>query len=193
MFPVALGGSLVFGAGLLAAASFSEGALVASRTAAQCIGWLFVMAAVVGLTSLRYSSFGKLGAAVVAFLCGLAVLYVAYFEWGEIPDAPIRAAAAEALPAREPEYKVTLASMQIVTPEPKRQKKETRARIAPSQAVVDPCSAVTGVESLQCKRCAEKLGVAWVVCRESARLEYCQGREGDERACPSAIPFSPPG
>jgi len=175
MFLTALAVSLALGAGLLAAASYSEGTLIALRTAAQGIGWLLVLAAVVGLTGRRRAGFGKLGAATVAFLSGLAVLYVAYFEWGQVPDAPIRHAAAEILPARELVYKAPLAS------------------IASPQAAADPCASLTGVDSLQCRRCAEKLGVAWIVCQESARLEYCQGRQDDEATCPSAIPFSPPG
>jgi len=193
MFLFVLGGSLVFGAGLLAAASYSEGTLLALRTVALVIGWLFILATVVGLTGLRQASFGRLGAATVTFLSGLAVLYMAYFQWGQVLEAPIRHAAAETLPAREPEYKVTLASMQIATSEPEHRKKEIVTRILPSQAVVDPCASLGGVESLQCRRCAEKLGVAWIVCRESARLDYCQGRDNDETTCPSAIPFSPPG
>ena len=41
--------------------------------------------------------------------------------------------------------------------------------------------------------CSEKLGISWIVCREQARLEYCEGRQADEATCPSAIPYSPPG
>jgi len=201
MFLITLAASLALGTGLLAAASLSDGTLLACKTAAQVIGWLFILATVIGLAGLRRASFGRLGAAAVAFLSGLAVLYVAYFQWDQaVVEPPIRYAAAETLPAREHIYRATLASMQFVTPAetkdvPPQQKPKRKdpIAIAPSQAAAEPCASLTGVESMQCRRCAEKLSVAWVVCRESARLEYCQGREGDEAACPSAIPFSPPG
>ena len=103
-----LGGSLVLGTGLLAAASFSDGALVAFRTAAQLIGWLFVCAILLGSYArasrgegwrgLRRAGFGEISAATITFLSGIAVLYVSYFEWGEIPHT--RHAAAEVLAAR---------------------------------------------------------------------------------------------
>ena len=40
MFLILLGGSLTFGAALLAAVIYTEGALVALRSAAEMIGWL---------------------------------------------------------------------------------------------------------------------------------------------------------
>lgn len=204
MFLLILGGSLIFGAGLLAAASYSEGMLLAIRTAAQSIGWLLLLATAVGLSGLRRRAFGQLGATTVTLLGGLAVLYVSYFQWGTVqetmqgtiqaavPDAPVRYSAAERLPEHEPVYKATLASLEIIAPAPAPIKK-----VSPVPAVADACAPLTGVESLQCRRrCAEKTGVAWIVCQESARLEYCEGRQ-DETACPSAIPsanlYSPPG
>ena len=54
-------------------------------------------------------------------------------------------------------------------------------------------SALTGVASLQCLRCANEAFVSRLLCQERARLEYCQRREGLEPQCPSAIPVSPPG
>src|SRR5688572_32697483 len=107
MVLVLLGGSLILGAGLLAAANFSDGALLAFRTAAQLIGWLFVCTILLGsyarasrgagLTGLRRAGFGEISAATVTFLSGIAVLYVSYFEWGEMPRATIGHAAAQAL------------------------------------------------------------------------------------------------
>lgn len=94
MFLLTLGGSLVLGAGLLAAASYSEGTFLALRTAAQAVGWLLLLATVVGIQGLRQATFGALGTATVTFVSGLAVLYMAYFQWGEAPQAAIRHAAA---------------------------------------------------------------------------------------------------
>ena len=196
MFLFALGGSLVLGAGLLATASYSEGTLVAVSTVAQSIGWLFILATIVGLTGLRHATFGRLGAATVTFLSGVTLLYMSH-ESGQVLEAPIRYAAAEALPAHEPVYKiiegeflvpaVALASVQAVTPvttkevqpESRLAGRKTVAALAAPQAAAD--------------RCTEKTGWAWVVCQERARLEYCEGREADEATCPSAIPHSPPG
>jgi hypothetical protein len=69
---------------------------------------------------------------------------------------------------------------------------------AESTSVVDPCSSLPGVDALQCRRCAQKSGLAWLMCQESARLEYCEGKAADEALCPSAIPAAtteqvPPG
>lgn len=191
MFLLMLGGSLVLGAGLLAAASYSEGALVAIRTAAQVIGWLFLLATVIGLSGLRRATSGQLTAATVTLVSGLAVLYVSYFHWGTMPDAPIRYAAAEVLPARQIVYQV----IEDVTaaPEPIRPTKVIVAAIAPVPVVANACASLKGLESLQCNRCSEKLGLSWIACQESARLEYCEGRQEDEASCPSAIPYSPPG
>lgn len=187
MFLLALGSSLVLGTGLLAAASYSEGTLIAVSTAARGIGWLFILATIVGLAGLRHAAFGRLGAATVTFLSGVTLLYLSYLEPGQILDAPIRHAAAETLPAYEPVYKATLASMEVVMPvatkevppENKPVARKTVAAIAAPQAAAD--------------RCTETLGWARVVCQERARLEYCEGREGDEAACPGPVPYSPPG
>jgi hypothetical protein len=69
---------------------------------------------------------------------------------------------------------------------------------SPRREVVDPCSSLGGLEALQCKRCGDKRGVAWLLCQERARLEYCEGRSAGEALCPSAIPAArtdhvPPG
>lgn len=210
MFLLVLGGSLIFGAGLLAAASFSEGMLLAIRTAAQSIGWLLLLATAVGLSGLRRGAFGQLSAAMVALLGGLAVLYVSYFQWetmqgamqASVPAAPmppIRNAAADLPPEHEPVYKATLASLETFAPAPaplpSPSSSPIKKKISPVPAVADACASLKGIESLQCRRCAEKTGVGWIVCQESARLEYCEGRQ--DEACSSAIPsanlYSPPG
>jgi hypothetical protein len=54
--------------------------------------------------------------------------------------------------------------------------------------VADPCASLSGAASLQCQRCSSSSGLSWLFCQESARLEYCQGRDGLEAACPSVIP-----
>jgi hypothetical protein len=76
MFLILLGASLTFGAGLLATAIYTEGALLALRT-------------------MRRASFGPICAASVTSCSGVAVLYMSYFfEWNEQPFPAIRHAAA---------------------------------------------------------------------------------------------------
>jgi hypothetical protein len=76
---------------------------------------------------------------------------------------------------------------------PRAQVRKIVASAQPVSLVTDACSALTGVESLQCSRCAEQLGFSWVLCQERVRLEYCASEAGDERTCPSPIPHAHPG
>ncbi len=101
MFLILLGGSLTFGAALLATVIYTDGALVALRTAAEIIGWLLLLATVAGLVGMRRASPGPLCAASVTLCSGLAALYMSYFfEWHEVPRAPMRLAAAESFYVR---------------------------------------------------------------------------------------------
>jgi hypothetical protein len=203
MFLTMLAGSLVVGASLFAAATFSEGALVASRTAAQVIGWLFVLATLAGAVALRrHPSLGKLTAAGVTMASGALLLYVAHFEWSElhagqvVHAAELKTIAIERLEAPAPALAAALGMKEIPvaampTAEPE---KPLLAAMGPSALrVKDSCVALGGVESVQCSRCSQKEGLAWLVCQESARLEYCQNRMQDEANCPSPIPASYPG
>jgi hypothetical protein len=200
MFLILLGGSLTFGAALLATVIYTEGALLALRTAAQVIGWLFVFATLAGFAGLRRASFGRLSAATVTLCSGVAVLYMSYFfEWTELPRAPIRHAAAETfhIRAMPVAYKVIEPVMRpaevpevVKVPQPRR---KPAASVRPVMLAANACSTVTGVESLQCDRCSDKFGFAWLACQESVRLDYCETELGDERICPSPIPQSHPG
>ena len=119
MFALLLGSALALGAGLLASASLSEGALVASRTAAQVIGWLLLASPLVALGRLQ-RRLTELSAAGIAFSAGAAILYVAYFEWGTPPSFP-EANAAEVVPsvaAGPVSMPVAVAIKQIVVPLP---------------------------------------------------------------------------
>lgn len=200
MFLILLGGSLTFGAALLATVIYTQGALLALRTAAQVIGWLFVLATFAGFVGLRRASFGRISAATVTLCSGVAVLYMSYFlEWNELPRAAIRHAAAETFDVRpvpvaykviEPVMRPAEVAAVVEVPRPRR---KAAASVRPVMLASTTCSTVTGVESLQCDRCSDKLGFAWVTCQESVRLEYCETELGDERTCPSPIPQSHPG
>jgi hypothetical protein len=210
-----LGAPLLMGAGLFGAASYTDGTLIAARSAAQLIGWLFVFSTLAALCvrasqrdafkGLRHATFGEVTAAAVTFFSGVLMLYVSYFEWSEFPTAPVRYAMAETVP-----YKLidglppvpTLVSTRTVTPLHTKHTAEIQHLVGPAKEVVaqvslprakkDPCSAFAGVESLQCHRCIKESGLSLLMCHESARLEYCAERQGVEPSCPSAIPYSPP-
>ena len=198
MFLIILGASLTLGTALLAVVSFTEGALVTSRTAAQVIGWLFVIATLFGLAGLRRASPGQICAVGVTLCSGLVVLYMSYFfEWTTLPHATISHAAAETLSARPVAYKVIGPVMRPAEiQEAAKAPAPRRNLVAVAQAVsppADACSALTGVESLQCDRCSDKVAFAWVMCQERVRLEYCNSEAGEERICPPPIPHSHPG
>jgi hypothetical protein len=127
-----------------------------------------------------------------------------FLEWHEVARAPIRLAAAESFSAENfyvravpVAYKVIEPVMrpaqvaEVVKVPPPRRKPAAAAR--PVVLAANACSAVTGLESVQCDRCSDKLGLAWVACHESVRLQYCETELGDERTCPSPIPVSYPG
>jgi len=207
MFLLFLSASLTFGAALLVTVSFTEGALLALRSAAEIIGWLFVLATVAGLAGLRHASVGRICATGVTLCSGLAVLYMSYFfEWHELQRPVVRHAVPPALLVRPVAYtyktiEPIAAPSALALPEAGKTAKPSAARAKPVavttrvtlRGVSDGCSTLGGVESLQCNRCSEKLGFARVTCHESVRLQYCETELGDERTCPSPIPQSYPG
>lgn len=204
MFLTVLGSTLALGAGLLAAAGYSEGTLLAARTAALTIGWLLLLATLVGVQGVRRRRLAEIGTTIVVSVSGIAVLYLSYFQWSELPEVPVRLAVTEVLPEEE-------LDMNLVASEPLAASasfvsvpvvaRVVAPRIADrpqieNKPVADPCSSLRGLEALQCRRCGEKGGFARMMCQESARLEYCEG-PGVEAVCPSVIPSasldSPPG
>lgn len=186
MFLFMLGGSLVLGFSLFAAASYTEGTLIAARTAAEVIGWLLVLAALAGAVALRQPDFGKVTAAGVSLCCGLLLVYVAHFEWSEMAHA-----AADALPLRS-ELKI------IEAPSPALAAamgmKEIPVATFSPRATETPllAAAITTIAPKAKDACRDEVGLAWFFCQERARLEYCESRVADP-LCPSPIPASYPG
>jgi len=86
-----------------------------------------------------------------------------------------------------------LVGKSIPAPQPKLVAAARPAAARPTARAANECTTLSGVESLQCNRCSEKLGFARVTCHESVRLQYCETELGDERTCPSPIPQSYPG
>ncbi|HEX7219597.1 MAG TPA: hypothetical protein VF280_10305 [Burkholderiales bacterium] len=193
MFLFMLGGSLVLGFSLFAAASYSEGTLIAARTAAEVIGWLLMLAALAGAVALRQPNIGKVTAAGVSLCCGLLLVYIAHFQWTEVAHA----AAAATLPLRS-ELKM------IEAPSPALAAamgmKEIPAALPPTVAFEKPmpfekpllAAAIATIAPKPKDACRDEVGLAWFLCQERARLEYCQTRAYDE-TCPSPIPASYPG
>jgi hypothetical protein len=194
MFLTLLCGTLALGAGLLAAAGYSDGAIVAARTAALTIGWLLLVATLLGMQGVRRRRPAQLGTTVVVFVSGIGVLYLSYFHWAELPQPALRLAAGPIV--HEPALETELVTEPLVAsaifvsapvlgrvtsaPIVKKPRIETKP-------IVDPCASLAGVEAAQCSRCLGKSGIARMMCQESARLEYCEGRPADE-VCPSPIP-----
>lgn len=202
MFLTMLGASLVVGASLLAAASFSEGALVAAKSAAQVIGWLLLLSTLISLAVLRRGHLAGIGAAAVSLAGGLGVLYFAHFRWDEVEHRALRRTAAQPLPFHALDYKFIApaalvvpvsAPQPIVRLEERVPPLEVAARAVPPPAPADACASLAGVEFLKCRRCGDTSGIARITCDESARLEYCEGRPADDALCPSPIPASYPG
>ena len=205
MFLILLGGSLALGAGLFVAASFTAGTLVSVRTVAAIIGWLFVLATLGCLLGLRQSSFARLTAGAITFCSGLLLVYVAHFEWAEIRPVPSVYAAAEpihsglkVIEAPTPKLAAALGISESAVPPPPKSSPPTKPVFAVAsaphlRAQPAPCAALSGIESLQCLRCSEKSGLAAILCRESARLEFCEGHHASDAMCPSPFPQSYPG
>ena len=105
MFLALLCGTLALGAGLLAAAGYSEGTVVAARTAALTIGWLLLVATLVGMQGVRRRRPAEHATTVVVFVSGIGVLYLCYFHWAQLPQPAVRLADGPIVhePARETE------------------------------------------------------------------------------------------
>jgi hypothetical protein len=194
MFLALLCGTLALGAGLLAAAGYSEGTVVAARTAALTIGWLLLVATLVGMQGVRRRRPAEHATTVVVFVSGIGVLYLCYFHWAQLPQPAVRLADGPIVhePALETELVAEPLVASAIFVSPRVVAQVTSAPIVEkprieTRPIVDRCSSLGGVEATQCSRCLGKSGIARMMCQESARLEYCEGRPTDE-VCPSPIP-----
>src|SRR6185503_14214579 len=105
----------------------------------------------------------------------------AHFEWSEMAHAAV-----DTLPLRSelkviempsPTLAAALGMKEIALPEKTSLVAETPLLAAVATTAPrfkEACGSLGGVESLQCNRCANKVGLAWFFCQESARLEYCE-------------------
>jgi hypothetical protein len=219
MFHWLLGITLLLGGATLTCASYSEGALVSFRSAAELTGWLCVSAIVLTLCTLPARSGGlrrilppslaQFTAGATTLLTGSLLLYVTYFEWSELPVplVPSAASAAATDQALAASPKLFPTGTVVVAPLPPAQpalttslaaaagstsRERSPARRAADDYVDDPCSSLSGIASLQCQRCATGGWFSRLLCDERARLEYCADQQGAHPGCPSAIPASAP-
>jgi hypothetical protein len=213
-FASLLGVALIASLVLLAYSSQAPHPLIKFRAAVQISGWLCVLAVLIGFSARvarRRRALGEVVAAATVLFTGAAMLYVSYYEWS---DAPMAAVAARPLVAKTmapiPKSSASIAkATRFPAPAqsaglggaavggtakvPVSGNERARLLVAARSAVVieDRCSGLTGAVSLQCLRCAEATGVSGFFCQERARLEYCNGRNAPDPACPSVIPTSP--
>jgi len=210
LLAVALIASLV----LLAYSSQAPHPLIKFRSAVQISGWLCVLAVLIGFSARvarRRRQLGEVVAAATAFFTGASMLYVSYYEWSDVPmaavagrprvaksTAPIPKSSAAIVKATQipgPAQSAALRGAAVggTAKVPVSANERPRLLVAARSAVVvdDRCSGLTGAASLQCLRCAESTGLSGLFCAERARLEYCNGRDAIDPACPSVIPTSP--
>lgn len=144
-------------------------------------------------------AFGYFVAMTLVVSAGVLTMYLSH------PAPPKAVAEAPRLHTSEARAEVT-EPMKIAPKAPEVRKHATPPRSAPrakvsaapvlvaaaEPIVADPCASLSGAASLQCLRCSSSSGLSWLLCQESARLEYCQGRERLEAACPSVVPGASP-
>jgi hypothetical protein len=184
-----LAAPLLMGASLLGV-SYSDGTLIAARSAAQVIGWLLVFFSTLaalcmrasqrrGDRELRHLTFAEVTACATAFFCGVSMLYVSYFEWSELPSGPIRSAAAQAPAYSEPDYKIihglppvaTLAGARFVS-QPVARREVSLLKSEPDRSLigVPTKNVVAQVSLLRAKEgsCSAFAGVEFLQCNRCA-------------------------
>lgn len=192
-FAVLLGAALIGSVGLCVYATQAPGALIRYRTAVQISGWLCLVAVLIGFCARvprNRRHLGELTAAATAFFTGVAMLYLSYFQWSELPTAPAGPVAAKSAPRV---WNPAASAPPALAWSPKSSAAaggSARAVPAalPPTAVAVPVAAVPVAKE---DACAAATGLSRLFCEERARLEYC-GTHDDDAACPSVIPASPP-
>ncbi len=182
-FAVLLSAAVVASVGLCVYASQWAGALISYRAAVEISGWLCLLAVLLGFSARvarHRRHLGEVTAAATAFFTGVAMLYLSYFQWSELPTTPAAPLAVETAPVWNPAASVPL----------------TVAWSRPSAAAGGSAPAAPRVATA---RTAEPLVVPAptqvaavpVAVEERSRREYCAAPDDADPACPSVIPASP--
>lgn len=204
VFAVLLVVALIGGAGLCVYASQWAHALITFKTAMQISGCLCILAVLAGFcarTARNRRHLGEVTAAATTFFTGVAMLYLSYFQWSELPAAPAEVLVVKRAPTVwNPAEHVALpkatarqsASAGGTAPEVPRLARERTPEwqrpIEPLVAAVPVPMTVMAVDD----PCASLTGLAGFFCQERARLERCAAQDDADPACPSVIPVSPP-
>jgi hypothetical protein len=204
-FAVLLGVAFAVSAALCVYASQSADPLIGFRTAVQVSGWLCILAVFVGFcarSARNRRDLAEVTAAATGFFTGAAMLYLAHFQWSELPTAPAAPLAVKTAPGIwNPAQHLALPKSPLTTsaaaggtaPDASRVARQRPAEVMVT-AVPVPVAGVPLAEVTVTKEdpCAEQTGLSRLFCEERTRLENCRTRSDDDPACPSAIPASPP-
>jgi hypothetical protein len=137
----------------------------------QISGWLCLLAVLLGFSSRaarHRRHLGEATAAATAFFTGVAMLYLSYFQWSELPTAPAAAIAVKTAPVWNP------------------------AASVPPTAAWSRSSAAAGGSAPAAPRVAAARTPEPVAVEERSPREYCGARDDADPACPAVIPASPP-
>lgn len=204
-FAVSLGLAFAVSAGLCVYASQSAEPLLGFKAAVQLSGWLCIAAVLVGFCARvprNRRDLSEVTAAATGFFTGAAMLYLAYFQWSELPTAPaplaVKTAPGVWNPAEHlalPKAPVTVSAMSAAAggtarPAPHivwQQPPVPLAAAAPLPVAADAVPTVTKDDG-----CAAETGLSRLFCAERAHLARCAARNGADADCPSVIPASPP-
>jgi hypothetical protein len=107
--PELLSAAVVASVGLCVYASQWAGALISYRAAVEISGWLCLLAVLLGFrarVARHRRQFGEVTAAATALFTGVAMLYLSYFQWSELPTAPAAALAVKTAPVWNPAARV---------------------------------------------------------------------------------------
>jgi hypothetical protein len=208
LFALVVGAALIGAGGWVAYFRGTPGLAAAAGLAA----WFCVAAALLArcVREKAEPSSVQLALVGIALLFGAGMLFVPRLE--RPPVAAARPALNKALPA-PPAVALTKATATpirsvdspLTRPQPRRTVARTEvasaagpsARPVAERAVAfdapeNRCSSLGRLGTLQCLRCEHESGLQRFFCQERVRLQYCEGRDGAEAACPSVIPVSLP-
>ena len=196
-FAALLGLAFAVSAGLCVYATQSAEPLLGFRTAVQLSGWLCIAAVFVGFCARvprNRRDLPEVMAAATGFFTGAAMLYLAHFQWSELPTAPAAPLAVKTVPGvwnpaehlALPKASVSISAVSAAAGGTAR---HTAAVVwaQPVAVAVDALPTVTKDSG-----CAAETGFSRLYCEERARLARCAARNDADADCPSVIPASPP-
>jgi hypothetical protein len=203
--------ALICSTGLCVYASQSAATLISYKTAVQISGWLCLAAVLVGFcprVARNRRHLGEVTAAATAFFAGVAMLYLSYFQWSELPTALAAPVAAKSAPgvwnpaeSAAPAVAWSRSSAAAggsapivprvapVAPRLAQQPAEPMVAAAPVSVAAVPMAALPVAKE---DGCASLTGLSRFFCQERLGRESCGSQDDADSTCPSVIPASPP-